>query len=61
MQRQTDEALDQAERMNELLGRVVKLTEPLEKAQRGGEYVGGRLKRAIFGEAALTAEARGRR
>jgi len=50
MQRQTEHALHQAERMNDLLGRVVKLTEPLEKAQRGGEYVGGRLKRALFGE-----------
>ena len=50
MQHQTEEALQQAERMNDLLGRVVKLTEPLEIAQRGGEYVGGRLKRVIFGE-----------
>lgn len=50
MQRQTDDALAQAERMNELLSRVVRLTEPLEKAQRGGEYVGGRLKRALLGE-----------
>jgi hypothetical protein len=50
MRRQADQALEQAERMNELLGRVVRLTEPLERAQRGGEYVGGRLKRAIFGE-----------
>jgi hypothetical protein len=49
MRRQADEALEQAERMNELLGRVVRLTEPLERAQRGGEYVGERLKRAIFG------------
>jgi hypothetical protein len=52
MQAQTEHALKQAERMNEMLGRVVKLAEPLEKAQRGGEYVGGRLKRAIFGEEA---------
>jgi hypothetical protein len=50
MRRQADQALEQAERMNELLARVVKLTEPLEKAQRGGEYVGERLKKAIFGE-----------
>lgn len=50
MQRQTDAALDQAERMNELLGRVVKLTEPIEKAQRGGEYVAGGLRRVIFGD-----------
>ncbi len=49
MQRQTEHALQQAERMNEMLGRVVKLTEPLERAQRGGEYVGGRLKRALLG------------
>jgi hypothetical protein len=49
MRRQADQALDQAERMNELLTRVVKLTEPLERAQRGGEYVAGGLKRAIFG------------
>ncbi|HMA27182.1 MAG: hypothetical protein ACM33U_04650 [Solirubrobacterales bacterium] len=60
MRRQADQALEQAERMNELLGRVVRLTEPLERAQRGGEYVGERLKRAIFGaeeaaEAALEA------
>jgi hypothetical protein len=50
MQRQTDDALQQAERLNDLLGRVMKLTEPLERAHRGGEYVGGRLKRALFGE-----------
>jgi len=49
MRRQADQALEQAERMNELLGRVVKLTEPLERAQRGGEYMAGELKRAIFG------------
>jgi hypothetical protein len=49
MRRQADQALEQAERMNELLARVVKLTEPLERAQRGGEYVAGGLKRAIFG------------
>ena len=49
MRRQADEALEQAERMNELLGRVVRLTEPLERAQRGGEFVGERLKRALFG------------
>jgi methyl-accepting chemotaxis protein len=52
MRRQADQALEQAERMNDLLARVVKLTEPLEKAQRGGEVVGGALKRAIFGEEA---------
>ena len=52
MQRQTDGALDQAERMNELLTRVVRLTEPIEKAQRGGEYVADGLRRVIFGEAA---------
>jgi uncharacterized protein YoxC len=51
MQRQTDSALDQAERLNDILGKVVRLTEPLEKAQRGGEFVGGALKRVIFGEA----------
>ena len=49
MRRQADQALEQAERMNELLGRVVRLTEPLERAQRGGEFVGERLKRALFG------------
>jgi methyl-accepting chemotaxis protein len=49
MRRQADQALEQAERMNELLGRVVKLTEPLERAQRGGEFIGEQLKRAIFG------------
>jgi hypothetical protein len=49
MRRQADQALEQAERMNELLSRVVRLTEPLERAQRSGEYVGERLKRAIFG------------
>jgi hypothetical protein len=49
MRRQADQALEQAERMNELLGRVVRLTEPLERAQRGAEYVGEGLKRAIFG------------
>ena len=49
MRRQADQALEQAERMNELLARVVKLTEPLERAQRGGEYVGEGLKRALFG------------
>src|SRR5215211_6501818 len=46
MQRSIREA---AERMNELLGRVVKLTEPLERAQRGGEFIGEQLKRALFG------------
>jgi hypothetical protein len=56
MRRQADQALEQAERMNELLGRVVKLTEPLERAQRGAEYVGEGLKKAIFG-AAEAAEA----
>jgi hypothetical protein len=35
--------------MNDLLTKVVKLTEPIEKAQRGGEYVAGGLKRALFG------------
>ncbi len=57
MRRQADQALEQAERMNELLGRVVRLTEPLERAQKGSEYVGERLKRAIFGaeEAAIDA------
>jgi hypothetical protein len=50
MRRQADQALEQAEKMTELLGRVVRLTEPLERAQRGGEYVGGRLKRALLGE-----------
>jgi hypothetical protein len=49
MRQQADQALEQAERMNELLGRVVRLTEPLERAQRGAEYVGEGLKRAIFG------------
>jgi hypothetical protein len=57
MRRQADQALDQAERMNELLGRVVKLTEPLERAQRGGEYVAGELKKAIFGAEQATIEA----
>jgi pantothenate kinase len=52
MRRQADQALEQAERMNELLGRVVRLTEPLERAQRGGEFAAGALKRAIFGEEA---------
>ena len=58
MRRQTDDALEQAERMNELLGRVVRLTEPLERAQRGGEYVGEALKRAIFGEEQAAVERR---
>jgi hypothetical protein len=56
MQTQTDEALKQAERMNDLLTKVVKLTEPLEYAQRGGEHVAGRLKRALFGEELEQAE-----
>jgi hypothetical protein len=56
MRRQADEALIQAERMNDLLARVVKLTEPLEKAQRSGEYVGERLKRAFFGQEELAVE-----
>jgi hypothetical protein len=44
--------------MNELLTKVVRLTEPLEKAQRGGEYVAGGLKRALGGleRAVLDAE-----
>jgi hypothetical protein len=50
MERQTGNALDQAERMNELLTRVVRLTEPIEKAQRGGEYVADGLRRVIFGD-----------
>ena len=53
---QTDEALKQAERMNDLLTKVVKLTEPLEYAQRGSEHVAGRLKRALFGEELEQAE-----
>jgi hypothetical protein len=57
MRRQADQALEQAERMNELLGRVVKLTEPLERAQRSGEYVAGELKKAIFGAEQATIEA----
>ena len=57
MRRQADTALEQAERMNELLARVVKLTEPMERAQRGGEYVAEGLKRAIFGaEAGIASE-----
>jgi hypothetical protein len=56
MRRQADQALEQAERMNELLARVVRLTEPIERAQRGGEYVGERLKRAIFGDDVAAAE-----
>jgi hypothetical protein len=57
MRRQANEALEQAERMNELLGRVVRLTEPLERAQRGAEYVGEGLKRAIFGPEEAVARA----
>ena len=48
MRRQADQALEQAERMNELLARVVKLSEPLERAARGGEFVAEGLKRAIL-------------
>lgn len=51
MQRQTDDALEHAERLNDLLTRVVRLTEPIEKAQRGGEFAAGIAKRVIFGEA----------
>jgi multidrug efflux pump subunit AcrA (membrane-fusion protein) len=51
MRRQADEALAQAERMNDLLAKLVKLTEPLEKAQRGGEFVSEQLKRVLLGEA----------
>jgi len=58
MRRQADQALEQAERMNELLGRVVKLTEPLERAARGGEFVAEGLKRAIFGEQEAAIEAK---
>ena len=57
MRRQADHALEQAERMNELLARVVKLSEPLERAQRGGEFVAEGLKRALFGEEAAAIEA----
>lgn len=49
MHRQTDEALVQAERMNEMLSKVVRLTEPIEMAAKGGEYAAGALKRVIFG------------
>jgi hypothetical protein len=58
MRRQADEALLQAERMNDLLARVVKLTEPLERAQRGGEYVAEGLRRAIFGEEHVVLDAK---
>lgn len=51
MQRQTDEALVQAERMNEMLSKVVRLTEPIEMAAKGGEYAARAAKRVIFGEA----------
>jgi hypothetical protein len=57
MRRQADQALEQAERMNELLARVVKLSEPLERAQRGSEFVAEGLKRALFGEEAAAIEA----
>jgi hypothetical protein len=57
MRRQADQALEQAERMNELLARVVKLSEPLERAQRGGEFVAEGLRRALFGEEAAAIEA----
>ena len=57
IRRQADDALEQAERMNELLGRIVRLTEPLERAQRGGEYAAERLKRAIFGPEEAAARA----
>jgi uncharacterized protein YoxC len=50
MRRQADDALQQAERMNDLLARIVRLTEPLEKAQRGGEMAAGLMKRVILGE-----------
>lgn len=59
MRRQADEALAQAERMNDLLARLVKLTEPLEKAQRGGEFVSEQLKRVLLGEAEAEAVRRG--
>jgi hypothetical protein len=52
MRRQADDALQQAERMNDLLARIVKLTEPIEKAQRGGELAAGLMKRVILGEEA---------
>lgn len=57
IRRQGDDALEQAERMNDLLGRMVRLTEPLERAQRGGEYAAERLKRAIFGAEEAAARA----
>jgi hypothetical protein len=58
MRRQADEALVQAERMNDLLERVVRLTEPLERAQRSAEDVTGRLKQMLFGEEGIEAVAR---
>ncbi len=58
IRRQADDALAQAERMNDLLARLVKLTEPLEKAQRGGEFVSEQLKRVLLGDEA-EAEMRG--
>jgi hypothetical protein len=58
VRRQADEALAQAERMNDLLARLVKLTEPLEKAQRGGEFVSEQLKRVLLGEEAEAEAAR---
>jgi hypothetical protein len=36
---------------------VVKLSEPLERAQRGGEFVAEGLRRALFGEEAAAIEA----
>ena len=57
MQRQTDEALVQAERMNEMLSKVVRLTEPIEMAAKGGEYAAGALKRVIFGAEQAVADA----
>ena len=57
---QTGNALEQVERMNDLLSRVVRLTEPIEKAQRGGEYFAGGLKRAIHGLERAIAEAANR-
>jgi hypothetical protein len=56
MQRQTDEALVQAERMNEMLSKVVRLTEPIEMAAKGGEYAARAAKRVIFGDASQSDE-----
>ena len=55
--REANDLMEVSREQLEVLARVVKLSEPLERAQRGGEFVAEGLKRALFGEEAAAIEA----